>query len=320
MYSYYAYGLSIDSEISLPELVIAQTNRADVTIRLGKLDFTPVCAERGEGMFPVNEEETGFFWEKVGTILVRRGREIIVDPIAGTDERLIRLPLTGVALGMLVHQRGFLVLHASAVAINGEVAAFLGGKGWGKSTLAAKLYRRGHTLMSDDVVALSITDDNPPMVVSGYPQFRLWPDSAIASLGDDPDKLPQLYDGYQKRARGVGCDFRHNILPLKALYKLEKGKEPNAVPLSPWEALFQLIGNSYVARYGKQILQGGRAALNLKQCANVINHVPFYRLERPQSLDLLETLADIVEGNSPRNLAISPDAQPAAVEALAHQV
>lgn len=317
MYSYYAYGLRILSEIRLPEFVVAQIDQPDITIRLGKLDFNPLVAEPEEGMFPVSDEESGFFWEQLGTILVRSGREIIFDPVAGADERLIRLPLTGVALGMLLHQRGFLVLHASAVAINGGVAAFLAGKGWGKSTLAAKLYQRGHSLMSDDIVAVSITEAGWPMVVSGYPQFRLWPDSARASLGDDPDQLPQLCEGYQKRARRVGCDFSHSVLPLKALYKLEKGDMPRAVPFSAHEALFQLIGNSYVARYGKQILQGDRAASNLKQCTNVINQVPFYRLERPQSMDLLEALADLVEGGSSRNLSISQDVQPAIAEAIA---
>src|SRR2546421_132869 len=71
----------------------------------------------------------------VGAFLVRGGREIVVDPAPGVEARVLRLSILGPAFGLLLHQRGRFVLHASAVASGGGVLAFAGGSGWGKSTL-----------------------------------------------------------------------------------------------------------------------------------------------------------------------------------------
>jgi hypothetical protein len=46
-----------------------------------------------------------------------------------------------------------LALHASVVDVDGRAVAFLGASRQGKSTLAAALARRGHTLLSDDCCA-----------------------------------------------------------------------------------------------------------------------------------------------------------------------
>jgi ABC-type glutathione transport system ATPase component len=76
----------------------------------------------------------------VGAFLVRGGREIMIDAVPGVDARTLRLSLLGPALALVLHQRGRFVLHASTVAVAGSAIAFLGEKGWGKSTIAAALY------------------------------------------------------------------------------------------------------------------------------------------------------------------------------------
>jgi hypothetical protein len=112
----------------------------------------------------------------MGTILVRKGREIIVDPIPGLEDKVLRLFVLGPALAVLLHQRGRLVLHASAAAIAGEVVAFMGRSGWGKSTAAAALYTRGHSIVADDVTAVQVnTDTGFPVVfpaMCGYRRLR----------------------------------------------------------------------------------------------------------------------------------------------------
>lgn len=51
--------------------------------------------------------------------------------------------------------RGYELLHAAAVATPTGAAAFVGPTGAGKSSLVAELVRRGHRLLSDDVLAIS---------------------------------------------------------------------------------------------------------------------------------------------------------------------
>ena len=48
-----------------------------------------------------------------------------VDPLPGVEDSLLRLPLLGAVFSAVIHQRGFLGLHASAVAIDGHAVEFL---------------------------------------------------------------------------------------------------------------------------------------------------------------------------------------------------
>jgi serine kinase of HPr protein (carbohydrate metabolism regulator) len=62
---------------------------------------------------------------------------------------------------VLLQQRGRLVLHASAVTVDLGVVAFMGGPGWGKSTMAAAMYARGHSIVADDVTAVRADKAHP---------------------------------------------------------------------------------------------------------------------------------------------------------------
>ena len=68
------------------------------------------------------------------------------------------------ALPLLVQVAGFEVLHASAVRTGAGVVAFAGVSGVGKSTLAARLVRRGFELWADDTVVFDVEQGGPVTV------------------------------------------------------------------------------------------------------------------------------------------------------------
>ena len=298
MYFYVAYGLGIHSTLPLPELVSVSEVEADVVIRRGKIGCPPSEGDCTGHYFHMTAEEAYLFWEGEGGFLVRNGKEIIVDPLPGVEARLTRLPLLGVVLGTLLQQRGFLGLHASAIALDGGAVAFLGGVGWGKSTMAASLYARGHRLVADDLVALDLDSPGRPMVLPGFPQFKLFPEAAASALGDDPEVLPRLATGFEKRARKVHTGFSQQPLPLRHIYVLSEGPTPKIEPLQPQEAIVHLISHSYAAGILKRFLQGAKAASHFLQCAEIARNVPIYYLKRPRSLSLLAELARLVETHS----------------------
>jgi energy-coupling factor transporter ATP-binding protein EcfA2 len=295
MYFYNAYGLGIHSAFSLPELVTASPIKADVVIQLGKVDRSLSEISMRGYLFHMSAESAYFFWEHLGTFLVRDGKEIIVDPLPGVEECLVRLPIVGMAMAVLLHQRGYLTLHASAVAINGGVVAFMGRKGQGKSTIAATLYGRGHHMIADDMIALDLDETGCPMVLPGFPQFKLWPDAAVAALGDDPEVLPRLFSGYEKRARHAVDRFSHRPLPLKRIYLISEGPALEIKPLQPQEAIIQLINQSYIARVAHPLIQGVGACSHFLQCTSLIKSTPVYRLKRPNSLPMLSVIAQLLE-------------------------
>lgn len=197
MFSYTAYGLGIHSILPLPELVPAETAAADVVIRLGEVELPPPQDGNARDYAWVTSGAVGLFWENVGAFLVREGREVIVQPAPQSREQVLRLLLLGPILTVLLRQRGFLVLHASAVAVNGAAVGFLGASGSGKSTTTAAFHVHGYELVTDDVTAITLTAE-APLVVAGFPQLKLWPD-AVAFFGYDPTTLPQLYPNADKR-------------------------------------------------------------------------------------------------------------------------
>lgn len=296
MFSYVAYGLGIRSTLPLPELVVDEV-AADVTIRLGTVDRSLSKASVTGSCLWATAQEACFFWAEVGTFLVRGGCEIVIDPAPGVEEQVVRLFLLGSALGVLLYQRGLLVLHANAVSVDGGAVAFLGGPGWGKSTVAAAFYARGGGIVADDVTAVRV-EGGIPTVVPGFPQLKLWPEVAVF-LGDDVETLPRLRPQLEKRARRVTDRFSPDCLPLRRIYVLSEGMPHKIEPLRPGEALVELLRHSYAVR----LLEiTGTASAHFVQCAHLANRVPVCRLRRQRSLAALPDLARLVEEDLARTL------------------
>jgi len=293
MYVYEAYGLGIHSVMPLPELVPLAEANADVVLKTEKIDWSPT-----EYWVSFTDDEVYLCWEELGKFRVKGGSEVIVDQLPAVDESLIRLPLLGTVLAVLLHQRGLLVLHASAVEIDGRGFAILGAKGAGKSTTAAMLYSRGHTLIADDIVAIDLSDPNRPMLLPGFPQLKLLPDAVVTSLGDNPDQLRALVNGQPKRARPVLERFSKGPVPLSDVFILSDGPEPKLTHLKPQEAILQLIAHSYMARFGGELLKGAVAERHLQQCSLLVQRVELHRLDRPNMLELLGTTAGLVDRKS----------------------
>jgi hypothetical protein len=294
MHSYTAYGLGIHSAVPLPELTAAES-AADVVVRLGNVDGIPPHARHQERFSAATEGEAHLFWRGAGAFAVRGGREIVVEPAPGVDERVLRLYVVGPALAMLLQQRGLLILHGSAVLVPGGAVAFLAHAGGGKSTTAAAFYARGHGVVADDLVAVSL-DAEGAVVFPGFPRLKLWPEVA-AYLGEDPDTLSELHPGLAKRGRLVCTGFPRQPPRLQRIYVLEEGEPLALTPLRSAEALVEFVRYSFSAR----LLRATGRPLHFRQCAGLAQQVPTRRLTRPPSLQVLPALLGRVEEDLARD-------------------
>jgi hypothetical protein len=308
MFPYVAYGLNVLSDLPLPELLAGKAGAdVDVVIRHAKVNRLPTIGEPSQGCFHATPDEAFFFWEEDGLYLVRGGREIIIDPSPHADEHLLRLAILGIAFGALLHQRGLLTLHASAVANNGGAIAFLGDKGAGKSIMAAVLHARGHDMMADDIVALDLGSTGDPMVLPGYPQLKLWWD-AIAYLGDETEAWPRLHRQLEeKRSHRLLHGFSRVPLPLRHIYILAEGPCPAIEGLHTQEIFVELVRHSYALRF---LGNPGATRLHFRQCVRLAGTVPIYRLKRPRSLAGLSDVARLVEEHLASNSEQLPKASP----------
>ena len=106
-------------------------------------------------------------------------------------------------------QRKVLPLHGSVVAINGKAYAFIGDSGVGKSTLASAFLAKGYELLSDDVIAVSLNQENCPIINPSYPQQKLWQES-LNAFGMETSQYRPVYQRETKYAIPVVSKFSAN--------------------------------------------------------------------------------------------------------------
>lgn len=322
MFTYKAFGLEISSEIELPGMTPGSGNELgagdpDVVITLGTVDSSHVTGAEVEGPnYMVTGTDVYLWWDEIGKVKISRGEQVTVEPIAdleGSDELNLIPFLLGPVMALLLHQRGFLVLHGSAVNIGyGKVAtnkisvssgavAFLGHRGNGKSTTAIHLYVEGYPLVADDILAIKFDSEGLPVVYPGYPHVRL-SDEAYSQVKEHTDILTPI----RTLAGKVFCDASFGFSPepvkLERIYVIEKvsGDEQDNDPdklktrisvLKSQENLIDLIRHSVANRIFQQTTQKE----NLIHCAQLVNNVTVKRLVLVHSFDDIQDMVRVVE-------------------------
>ena len=186
--------------------------------------------------------------------------------------------ILGPVLGLLLRFRGITCLHASAVAINGSVIAFVGSEGAGKSTTAAAFARAGFAAVSDDVVAL-VERDGDFFVSPSYPHLCLWPES-VEMLYGTADALPPFVSNWEKRRLSVangGARFEDGALPLRAIYILDeiRGEPgPYVEAVTGQTGLLSLVANSFATN----MLDSELRASEFRTLSSLVGKVPLRRL------------------------------------------
>jgi hypothetical protein len=290
-YFYDAYGLRIHAALRLPELR-ESTIGEEVDAIVTPMEEVPALptSEAGLIVWP-QEDEVVLQWKHFGTYRVRGGRRLEYAPARDVAADAVRVPLLGVCMGLLLHQRGLLTLHASAVAVGDGAVAFVGAKGAGKSTTAAAFLRRGHPLVADDVVAVDLDEGGVPTVSPGLMTVKLWPPS-LAAVGVDPHTVPRLHDGVEKRILRADEVPSAGPLPLRALYVLEEGEELALEPVRARDAFVEVVRHTYATRFIGPVV---READLFRRCTRFLQSVPVRRLVRPNDLGGVDALVRLVE-------------------------
>lgn len=296
---YAAYGLLIDSEIALPELgdPCPSTGAADITIRLGPVAPPSARATLLSLGLWVDGERVGADVPGVARYSCEHGGRITVDPAPAAAPDMLRLYLLGTALGSIMVQRGHLVLHGNAFRVHDACAVVLGHSGAGKSTLAAEMHRRGHDILSDDVVPV----DADGRALAGWPRLKLWQDAL--------DRLGVGSSGYQ-RIRSEHAKFHVPLerppldpLPVRWIYALDRRDGPlRLTPLTGAAVFASLHEHSY----RKEILVGELRQAHLALSANLAATVRVARLDRPRGVDSVVESADAILADIDATLTAPP--------------
>jgi hypothetical protein len=289
-YIYHAYGLNILSALECP-LLLPGKGKPDVTISYGEVPDS-LQNVKGKGVcFQAANSQLLLNVPNVAKYSIKNGNSIIIERHPETDDDSVRLFLLGAAMGALLHQRGFLVLHANAIVVDGGAVLFMGESGVGKSTTAAAFNQKGYPIAADDICAIDVNAEQP-MLYPGFPQVKLWAD-ACEKLSQDTAALRRIRPQLEKYALPLGEQFWSEPLPVKRLYILNtiNSKEFKLEVLIRAEK-FMALGEQ---TYRLPFMQGmGLDGSHLRQCTKVAARVPVLRVTRPSGWFLLDELVELI--------------------------
>jgi hypothetical protein len=178
------------------------------------------------------------------------GRRIKAWPAPGVAQPTIEHLYRNQVLPLAWSRQGKLVLHGSAVDIDGAGVAFIGRSGQGKSTLAASLAKAGSGvgILSDDGLVLEVSG-NTCQVAPNHPTVRLWQDSQHAlGLSAAAAAPPVQYTSKARILAGRELPFCTGVRPLRRVFFLGEGleAEPAIRPMKPAQALVQLVRHAFM--------------------------------------------------------------------------
>lgn len=293
---YKAFGLTVLSEIILPELPKLDEdliNTVDIVIELGDLSKLRNKNPSLSYEFNVTVNQVVFEISSVASFSIEKGEKIVVSPYSENTWDLIRLYLLGTCMGVLLMQRKIYPLHGSAVAVDGKAYAFVGDSGAGKSTLASAFLNKGYQLVSDDVIAVSLCKkEGIPIITPSYPQQKLWQES-LHRFGMDADRYRSVYGRETKYCIPVNSQYFKESLPLAGVFELSKtnAEEIHCDRIRGLERLSTLYTHTY---RNFLIFQLGLNEWHFNLSTKIANQVNMYTIKRPTQVFTANQLVDLI--------------------------
>lgn len=294
MHAYRICGLAVESAIALPGLIARSAGTADVTIAKGDVPRDLPGVARTHPTYQVSGDRFLLRIPHIARFLLEGGRRITFATEDDATDADAAVFILGTAFGILLHQRGDFVLHASAVRVGDRAVLFAGPSGAGKSTVAAALVRRGYAAIADDVCAIAL-GQGAPRVLSDGRQLKLWASAIdkldLAGARGEPVRN-KLQKFYVEPAQSDDAP-----LPVGAIYILRETRPPKADGIEAGnivDATLLLRRNAYRPRLVKTLAQDN---FYLQAAASIVGKAGVFVFSRPIDFRAIDEGLDRLEAH-----------------------
>ena len=216
------------------------------------------------------------FPEQADFFITRDLRDIRCSPAPDMDEASLQSLFENSVRPALSNHAGSLNLHGSAVNIEGRALAVMGYSRRGKSTLAGALAMRGLPLLTEDVLAISRTEDRHT-VTPQRASLRVFEDSAAFLLGSPETSQSE---GEKRDIASGAIPVESTPVPLGAMCILGPGEteELSISPMRQSDILAEIMQHSFILDVED------KAALrsHFERLARLAEAIPCYALDYPR--------------------------------------
>jgi hypothetical protein len=288
VHSYRISGLAVASQIELPGAIDAPANddAPDITVRLQPVPLSLEGGVAGGPTWEMAGERVLLRVPRLARYLIEGGRHIGVELEPGATARDASVFLLGASFGILLHQRGAMVLHGAAVSRDGRALAICGASGAGKSTLATALCAAGFDFVADDICAVTLDHAGRPLVLPDGRQLKLWRES-IEKLDMAARQGEAVRDGFEKYYIGPTA-LAADAAQLTAIYVLRDLQPPLTAGIEPLnlpDAMRALDQQAYRPSIRAKL---GSKPHNLAQSAAVLSHARTFVFTRERGFEHMD--------------------------------
>lgn len=283
-----AYNLNIESDIDLG-LPTAKDQTPDFYVKDKKITTsngvkTNVFRKGIQAKISFSKQHIMLNWPSIGKFEAINGDVLNFQKLTH-DEDVFRLFIISEALGLILQQRGYFLLHGSAVMLGKKATVFIGVPGAGKSTTIAAFAKAGYTILSDDMTAITFDETGKAVVLPAYPQIKIWEDT-VTNLGFDKSTLEPAFEGHQKYILRQSDElFPSAAIPLEQIIVLQKPYSRKKKDLKSTEIPIELIKYYPLPQ---QILRGEYLERHFNDSIKIASQVSVKRINRPRNYALLE--------------------------------
>ncbi len=287
-----AFGLNFTAPVPWPDWTPCAVSAGAVAVAWGETPDALALPRHQRGLYQARPGEFLLTVPGVARYHVTPA-QITISPEPGATSAAVRVYLFGSAMGALLHLRGLLAFHSSALRLpDGRAVLLAGASTAGKSTLAAALGQRGYPLLADDLAAVHFDAAGQAWVYPGLARCKLWADAleklALTTL--DREALAPGLEKYQ-----LTLSVNPEPARLAYLYELQAQEHSAGVSLTPVMGLAKLqILDKQTYRPGFITALGLQAA-HLQRLGRLAPQIQVRRLVRPRRGNTLDGLVRLLE-------------------------
>lgn len=229
------------------------------------------------------DQNYGYYYsENIAFFEFFNGKELKINYFRSIDNNLIQT-LLNYPIGSILFQRGFYVIHASAVKYNEEVICFIGSTMTGKSSLSAYLISKGASLISEDTCIFDI-NDNSVLLFPAYPFIKISDEIKQYTNLSQEDGMVFNKKLTNRRGYKISNNFSNLIHEVDYFIFLEwVDTNPQLIQLNPSESFELILKNNFFNSFSNKKMTD-----IFTKTSSLLKKIKFFKFIRKKELSSLD--------------------------------